>query len=165
MTDPNVAPPLFTPAHPELSASTQAALANRGQIPSLNLDDIFGDVVFTPDGDTVFLSEQDAEGIQNSGEGPTVASYASRQDQSGSFRQVANAGGLVTTQLGQTGKPALAMGTASGVAPTKAVPFRHNPQAQHHLQYAAPKKSGDRKVNDQQKAERRYVTRPPFRQT
>jgi len=47
--------PLFAPA--ELSANAQAAVAMRGTPATLNLDDIFGDVMFTPEGDTVFLGE------------------------------------------------------------------------------------------------------------
>ena len=152
MTDPNVAPPLFSPAN-GLSANAQAAVASR-TTDTLNLDDIFGDVVFTPDGDTVFLSE---EGALNSGEAK-VSTMASRQTAGGTFQQVAAGGGLHTTQLVENGKKASAMGLAGAAAPTKSVPFRHVPQASHHLQYAAPKKKkGDRKMSEQQKVERRYV--------
>lgn len=158
MTDPNVAPPLFTSA--DLSVNTQAAVASRGNPATLNLDDIFGDVAFTPDGDTVFLSEQKEEDLLNSGEGANVANYASRPDAAGHFSAVPQGGGLYTTQLGETGKPSLAMGSAGGgVKSSKAVPFRHTPQASHHLQYAHKKKKSsgrsDRKMSEQQKVERR----------
>jgi hypothetical protein len=49
---------------------------------------------------------------------------------------------------------------ADNVTKTAPVPFKQAPQAQHHLQYAAPKKkkstsTGDRKMSEQQKVERR----------
>ena len=153
MTDPNVAPPLFTAAH----GGTEApAPALRGDAGNLNLDDIFGDVVFTPEGDTVFLSEQAGEEeILNSGEAQ-VKMGASRPDERGHFNKVQQGGGLATTQLGRDGLPALAMGTAdAAAAPTKHVPFRHDPQAGHHLQYAAPKKKKSSRGGNQ--SERRYV--------
>lgn len=160
MTDPNVAPPLFGSAHPELSASAQAAVNARGNPVSLNLDDIFGDVVFTPDGDTVFLSEQTDDGeVLNSGEGDHVASMASRPSSDGIYHPVQRAGGIQTTQLDEHGKPALAMGAmTAGVKSSGDVPFRHNPQAGHQLQYAVPKKKSnrsERKMSEQQKVERR----------
>ena len=154
MTDPNVAPPLFTAAGGE---SNLPSVALRGDAGNLNLDDIFGDVVFTPDGDTVFLSEQTEDGdVMGSGEGQNVKMGASRPTAHGSYAAVPKAGGLATTQLGRDGLPALAMGSADGVAPTKHVPFRHNPQAGHHLQYAAPKKKkSSRGMSESQKSERR----------
>lgn len=139
MTDPNVAPPLFTAAHGGSGLSAPSAVSRDAG--NLNLDDIFGDVVFTPDGDTVFLSEQAGEdGILNSGEAQAKMG-ASRPQANGSYAPVPKAGGLATTQLGRDGLPALAMGTADAAThETKHVPFRHEPQAGHHLQYAAPKK-------------------------
>jgi hypothetical protein len=129
----------------------------------LNLDDIFGDVMFTPDGDTVFMSEQTSDDLLQSGEGNNVATMASKPDAGGHFRPTAAAGGLYTTQLHETEKPALTMGAAaSGVPKVAPVPFKTTPQAGHHLQYAAPKKkrtaaekSADRKMSEQQKVERR----------
>lgn len=47
------APQFFAP----LSQQTQHAVSTRGTPSTLNLDDIFGDCFFTPEGDTVFLSE------------------------------------------------------------------------------------------------------------
>jgi hypothetical protein len=59
-------------------------------------------------------------------------------------------------------KAALTMGvSADGVQPTAAAPYKRTPQAEHHLQYAAPKKkksgsrTSDRKMSEQQKVERR----------
>jgi len=155
----NVAPPLFTSSGG--SSSQQRAAASRGN-PAINLDDIFGDVAFTPDGDTVFLSEEkDEEGVLNSGEGANVANYASRQDESGNFVAASQGGGLYTTNLADSSKPSLVMGAAGSAQQSKAVPFRHTPQASHHLQYAHKKKKSssrsDRKMSEQQKVERRYV--------
>jgi hypothetical protein len=165
----NVPPPLFSSG---MSSSTAAAVASRGVFPAtLNLDDIFGDVAFTPDGDTVFLSEEvkaeggdEAIGLLNSGEGPNVATVASRPNSDGTFTAVPQAGGLYTTNLYDAAKPSLSMGAAAdGVKATAPVPFKHAPQASNHLQYAAPKKKkssssssrADRKMNDEQKTERR----------
>jgi hypothetical protein len=158
MSHPNGPPPLFS------SAQSSSGGAKPSGAAILNLDDIFGDVMFTPDGDTVFLSEQREE-LLNSGEGEQVATMASRPDESGNFRPVQKAGGLYTTQLHDGSKPSLTMGTAAeGVPEVAPVPFAKAPQASHHLQYAAPKKkrtpaekSADRKMSEQQKVERRYV--------
>lgn len=135
-----------------------------GTAAKLNLDDIFGDVVFTPDGDTVFLSEEknSDEGILNSGEGADFKIVASKMN-GDEFVPVNAGGGVETTQLLDSSKPALVMGSADGQAvPTEqAVPWMAAPQKGHHLQYAAPKKKkkGDRKMNEQQKAERRERNR------
>lgn len=162
-------PPLFTSK--DLSASTQAAVAQRGTPATLNLDDIFGDVVFTPDGDTVFRSE--TEGLLQSGEGVNVAATASRPTSNGNFAPVPHGGGLYTTALAEAGKMALAMGKAAeSVQSTAPVPFQTTPQQSHHLQFAAPtaaqpakkRKAGEsggrtaeRKMSEAQKVERRYV--------
>ena len=152
MTDPQQ--PVFTAS--DLSATTQAAVAQRGTPATLNLDDIFGDVMFTPDGDTVFLSEEQEALPSGEKQLTTMAS----KNQGGQFVQVQKGGGLYTTQLNQREKPALVMGSrASGVKEANAVPFRKAPQERHHLQYAMPKKkssrSSDRKMSEQQKVERR----------
>jgi hypothetical protein len=164
--------PMFTSAA-ELSASTSAAVAQRGTPATLNLDDIFGDVLFTPDGDTIFLSDQQGEedAIMGSGEGEQIATHASRVTDDGNVIAVANAGGIVTTQLDQTGKLALVMGAADGVPASTPVPYQQAPQQRHHLQYATPqmaaalkKRKGasssaasksERKMSEQQKVERR----------
>jgi hypothetical protein len=156
---PNGPPPLFAPGSGQVSSGI-----SRGNAATvLNLDDIFGDVMFTPDGDTVFLSEQSNDELLQSGEGNQVATMASKPDESGNFRPTAAAGGLYTTQLHDSEKPALTMGAAGDNVPKMApVPFKAPPQAGHHLQYAAPKKkrtaaekSADRKMSEQQKVERR----------
>lgn len=158
MTDANVAPPLFTSVGGGNSAPARAM--PRGNAVALNLDDIFGDVMFTPDGDTVFASEESADGgVLNSGEGDRVATHCTRLRDDGTGEKVQNAGGISTTQLVEQGKPALTMGRSSGSS-TAAIPFHHNPQAGHQLQYAVPKKkksssSSDRKMSEQQKSERR----------
>lgn len=60
---------------PQLSASTAAAVASRGTPATLNLDDIFGDCFFTPEGDAVFLGDQAEGGAEGSqGGGGVVAS-------------------------------------------------------------------------------------------
>lgn len=155
---PNGPPPLFT--SPNLSAPTAQAVAAKGTLPSLNLDDIFGDVLFTPDGDTVFASELTEE-VLNSGEGEKVATQASKLRDDGSFVPVPKGGGLYTTQLHEGDKPALTMGAASEkVNATAPVPFQKAPQASHQLEYATIKKKrapSDRKMSEQQKVERRYV--------
>ena len=160
MTDPNVAPPMFTAAA-GMSSATQAAVAQKGTPATLNLDDIFGDVMFTPDGDTVFLSEE--QDVMNSAEKEvTTMASKKRGDQ---FVQVNQGGGLYTTQLMEHGKVATTMGTADAAQKaTSSVPFKKAPQERHHLQYANKKKSrsSDRKMSEQQKTERRYVEEAPL---
>jgi len=144
----------------DLSQGTQAAVAQRGNPSTLNLDDIFGDVMFTPDGDTVFLSEEQ-EALAS---GEKVVTTMASKKQGEAYVQVNKGGGLYTTNLNEREKVALQMGTASaGVQGTAAVPFKKAPQERHHVQYAAPKKkssrSGDRKMSEQQKVERRERNR------
>jgi hypothetical protein len=161
---PNGPPPLFAPGSGQMNNGMSMGRGSAAAV--LNLDDIFGDVMFTPDGDTVFLSEQASDELLNSGEGNQVATMASKPDENGNFRPTAAAGGLYTTQLHEGDKPALTMGAAApDVQKTAPVPFKSAPQAGHHLQYAAPKKkrtaaekSADRKMSEQQKVERRYVS-------
>lgn len=148
----------------DLSASAQAAVAQRGTPATLNLDDIFGDVMFTPDGDTVFLNEEQETLV--SGE-QQVTNNASRivhgQEQP---VPVQRGGGLYTTQLHDSTKPALTMGNiVPGVTkPTTVVPYKDAPQQRHHIQYALSGTSGgkkkssrsnERKMSEQQKNERR----------
>ena len=160
---PNGPPPLFAPGSGQMNTGITSGRSSVGAV--LNLDDIFGDVMFTPDGDTVFLSEQPKDEMLKSGEGGQIATMASKPDENGNFRPTAAAGGLYTTQLHEGDKPALTMGAAApDVQKVAPVPFKNAPQAGHHLQYAAPKKkrtaaekSADRKMSEQQKVERRYV--------
>ena len=162
--------PLFAASDPGMSSAATAAVAQRGTPATLNLDDIFGDVMFTPDGDTVFLSDLQAEGAEvlPSGEAE-VANVASRIGPDGLPVPVPLAGGISTTQLDQDGKPSLTMGTApSSGGPANLVPFQQPPQQRHHLQYATPEmlnslkkrkssgsKTADRKMSEQQRVERR----------
>jgi len=161
--------PLYThPGQPAMSAQVAAAVAQRGTPSTLNLDDIFGDVMFTPDGETVFLGEQqqgnDPNAVMQSGEGNDVHISAAKQ-QGGQYIPVAAGGGLATTNLADPSKPALCMGSAQVVSvPTaQAVPFIKTPQERHHLQYAAPKRKrssrSDRKMSEQQKSDRRERNR------
>ena len=60
-------PPQFIA--PMLSNQAQHAISTRGTAATLNLDDIFEDCFFTPEGDTVFLSEQTDINTARSGEG------------------------------------------------------------------------------------------------
>jgi hypothetical protein len=127
-----------------------------GTAATLNLDDIFGDVMFTPDGDTVFMSEE--QDALASGEA-RVTTMATKIRPDGRVQKVKKGGGLYTTQLHDTSKPSLVMGSAGQAPETKAVPFQKAPQERHHLQYAMPKKkssrTSDRKMSEQQKSERR----------
>lgn len=156
-----------------LTHGTQHAVQTRGTPATLNLDDIFGDCFFTPEGDQIFLSEnQDSNDgdIQTSGESiistnaskPIVNNGGSQQ-----YVPVPYAGGISTTGL--NGRASI-MGPAqnNGNDP-KILPMQQQPpQQRHHLQYAmvstARKKvpvpqssTRDRKMSDQQKSERRYA--------
>lgn len=151
--------PMFTAS--DLSASAQAAVAQRGTPATLNLDDIFGDVMFTPDGDTVFLSEE--HDVLPSGE--REISTMARKVVGNQYVPVRKGGGLYTTQLVDRDKASTVMGTAApGVPQTAPVPFKKAPQERHHLQYALPKnkkssRSSDRRMSEQQKVERRERNR------
>eukprot|EP00531_Pseudo-nitzschia_arenysensis_P000043 CAMPEP_0116147470 /NCGR_PEP_ID=MMETSP0329-20121206/17770_1 /TAXON_ID=697910 /ORGANISM="Pseudo-nitzschia arenysensis, Strain B593" /LENGTH=405 /DNA_ID=CAMNT_0003643397 /DNA_START=365 /DNA_END=1582 /DNA_ORIENTATION=- len=161
---PPTQPPMFTT---NLSATTQAAVAQRGTPSTLNLDDIFGDVMFTPDGDTVFLSEE--QDALTSGE-HHVTTQASKLVTHGEQQQhaipIQRGGGYYTTQLHDSSKPARTMGTmVAGVTKsTPAVPYKEAPQQRHHIQYASMSKkkssrSSERKMSEQQKNERRERNR------
>lgn len=159
MTDANVPPPFFTSKSASIKTSSRSHNA-----PALNLDDIFGDVVFTPDGDTVFLSEEKGDGdedggLLNSGEVGEASRSASRPGQDGQFAPVSMGGGLYTTALAESGQRSSAMGKAGDARQMESVPFKKAPQSRNHLQYAAPKKKksskSGRKVDDSQKEERR----------
>jgi len=156
--------PMFTT---NLSATTQAAVAQRGTPSTLNLDDIFGDVMFTPDGDTVFLSEEQDALASGEQQVTTQASkIVSHGDQQQQAIPIQRGGGYYTTQLHETSKPARTMGTmVPGVTKTTAaVPYKEAPQQRHHLQYASMSKkkssrSSERKMSEQQKNERRERNR------
>eukprot|EP00428_Durinskia_dybowskii_P025306 CAMPEP_0170235664 /NCGR_PEP_ID=MMETSP0116_2-20130129/17577_1 /TAXON_ID=400756 /ORGANISM="Durinskia baltica, Strain CSIRO CS-38" /LENGTH=367 /DNA_ID=CAMNT_0010486457 /DNA_START=148 /DNA_END=1252 /DNA_ORIENTATION=- len=147
--------PMFTAS--DLSASAQAAVAQRGTPATLNLDDIFGDVMFTP----FFLSEE--HDVLPSGE--REISTMARKVVGNQYVPVRKGGGLYTTQLVDRDKASTVMGTAApGVPQTAPVPFRKAPQERHHLQYALPKnkkssRTSDRRMSEQQKVERRERNR------
>lgn len=152
-------PPMFTT---NLSATTQAAVAQRGTPSTLNLDDIFGDVMFTPDGDTVFLSEEQDALASGEQVVTTQASKIVEQQQQQQAIPIQRGGGYYTTQLHDSSKPARTMGTmVPGVTKsTPSVPYKDAPQQRHHIQYASMTKkkssrSSERKMSEQQKNERR----------
>lgn len=131
----------------------------------LNLDDIFGDVAFTPDGDTVFLSEdRREEELLDSHEDQIRTNCrkpAGRGDggDDGQFVEVERGGGLMTTQLYDPSKRSLAHGSAvPGLDQGPTVPYRTEPQKRHQLQYVVTTKKGKGgkgKKSDQQKSDRR----------
>jgi|AntRauTorckE5430_2_1112549.scaffolds.fasta_scaffold13743_1 hypothetical protein len=165
-----------------LTQGTQHAVQTRGTPSTLNLDDIFGDCFFTPEGDQIFLSENhndddddDDDNIQTSGEA-VISTHASRPiandggSQQQSYIPVAAGGGINTTGLNGLNGRATTMGLAqnnNGSGPN-IIPMQQPPQQRHHMQYAmvstgrrkvpVPQSSSrDRKMSDQQKSERRYV--------
>lgn len=152
----NIRPPQFIAAGvPGLSASASAAVQSRGTPSTLNLDDIFGDCFFTPEGEAVFLSEnpqmqqvqhaqqqQQSQQQQQVTQGSILASgesvpaqVASRPTQGG-FVSVPQAGGIVTTGLHKPNTSATVMGNSGGTTAPSQVPFAQAPQRPHHLQYA-----------------------------
>lgn len=147
--------PMFTAG--DYSRGTQQAVAQRGTPATLNLDDIFGDVMFTPDGDTVFLSEE--QEALASGE-REVTTMASKPAPGGQYVPVAKGGGLYTTALYDNTKAATTMGAATYNTPATApAPYKKAPQERNHLQYAMPKsktkRGSTRGMSEQQKIERR----------
>ena len=161
----NIRPPQFTAANgPGLSAPTSAAVQNRGTPSALNLDDIFGDCFFTPEGDAIFLSEnpqlqqqvqqqqqltqqqqqlaaaaaqaQAQQALVPSGES-TPSHNASRPVVAGAgYQPVPQAGGITTTGLDRPNANATVMGKAVAATTPAQAPFAQAPQRPHHLQYA-----------------------------
>eukprot|EP00584_Thalassiosira_punctigera_P017682 CAMPEP_0172559148 /NCGR_PEP_ID=MMETSP1067-20121228/82746_1 /TAXON_ID=265564 ORGANISM="Thalassiosira punctigera, Strain Tpunct2005C2" /NCGR_SAMPLE_ID=MMETSP1067 /ASSEMBLY_ACC=CAM_ASM_000444 /LENGTH=454 /DNA_ID=CAMNT_0013348687 /DNA_START=35 /DNA_END=1399 /DNA_ORIENTATION=+ len=171
--DANIKPPQFIAAGvPGLSASASAAVQARGTPSTLNLDDIFGDCFFTPDGEAIFLSEnpqlqqqvqqqvqqqqqqqqqlnQQQQQQQQLSQGALLSSGEAAPSQNASrpagatgYTPVPQAGGIVTTGLHKPKAPATIMGSASGNVAPPAVPFAQAPQRPHHLQYAYVKAGG-----------------------
>lgn len=160
----SIRPPQFTAANgPGLSAPTSAAVQNRGTPSTLNLDDIFGDCFFTPEGEAIFLSENpqlqqqvqqqqqltqqqqqlaaaaaqaqaQAQGLVPSGES-APSQNASRPAGAG-YQPVPQAGGITTTGLHRPNASATVMGNATAAPAPAQVPFAQAPQRSHHLQYA-----------------------------
>ena len=197
VTAPNFAPASGTAgsegaggAAPQLSASTAAAVASRGTPATLNLDDIFGDCFFTPEGDAVFLGDQAGGGPQDgsgvvasaeavptrmasrpapaaAGAGASAPAPAAGGSSSGgtpaNYVPVSYGGGIATTGLDN---PSQAKSTVMGNAPTptagapKPVPFVQPPQQRHHLQYATPAMLGGARTMPAGGAKRKTSTAP-----
>lgn len=160
---------------PPLSAAAQAALESR---PQINLDDIFGDCFFTPEGETVFLndtSESERNTVPSVEQQPT--SIASKLDPSkGNFVPVpVNAPPLGNTTTGSTLK---GIGfTPSGGSVSQQPPRIPAAQPMHHMNFVSrvddkkrtissgvitslggsSGRMNERKMSEQQKVERRYV--------
>ena len=146
-----IRPPQFIAAGVPISVSTSAAVQARGTPSTLNLDDIFGDCFFTPEGEAIFLSEnpqlqqqiQQQQQVQRlpqisflaSGEA-APSQNASRPMGGAGFAPVPQAGGIVTTGLHNPKASVTVMGNLSGDATPPAAPFAQAPQRPHHLQYA-----------------------------
>jgi hypothetical protein len=149
----NIRPPQFIAAGvPGVSVPTSAAVQARGTPSTLNLDDIFGDCFFTPEGEAIFLSEnpelqqqlqqqqqvhQQLSQVSFLASGEAAPSQnASRPTGGAGFAPVPQAGGIVTTGLHQPKASATVMGNLSGNSAPPAAPFGQAPQRPHHLQYA-----------------------------
>ena len=157
----NIQAPTFI--HP-LSQNTQHAVQTRGTPATLNLDDIFGDCFFTPEGDQIFLSENqhhddedddddddDNGKIQTSGEAVPSTNASRQVDSNGSqqYVPVPYAGGISTTGLNQTGPtrasimgPALTSNSNNSNSSQEQqpgpqiIPMQQPPHQRNHLQYA-----------------------------
>lgn len=164
---------------PPLSAAAQAALESR---PQINLDDIFGDCFFTPEGETVFLndtSESERNAVLPSAE-QQPTSIASKLDPSkGNFVPVpVNAPPLGQTTTGSTlkGVGFTPGGTSVSQQPPRIPAAQQQPM--HHMNFISRvdnKKStsssamtslsgsagrmNERKMSEQQKVERRERNR------
>jgi len=164
-----------------LSSTTEQAVQRQEEPVTLNLDDIFGNYFFMPDSEAVFLSETETPGaILSSGEiitapvasrpVPMVVQSAPPQQ---TFVPVPLAGGIATTGLQNPNAISTVMGPPVNGAPVPSVPIAQPPQQRHHLQFATVTSTGasvkpnkgsaagssvsarERKMNDQQKSERR----------
>jgi hypothetical protein len=150
----NIQTPLFLAP----ISSTQGDETSKGLV-TLNLDEIFGDCFFTPDGETVFLSETaDPNALLPSGEkqpapiASRLVTSSQQQDEAAvsNFVPFAQGGGIATTGLQNPDARATVMGQGSssdGVAQpntsntlkTATVPYMiQPPQQRHHLQFATP---------------------------
>ena len=158
----NIRPPQFIAAGvPGFSASNSGG-GQAGTPATLNLDDIFGDCFFTPDGDAIFLSEnpQLQQQVQQSHQQQVQQHHQQQQQQQLSqvsflasgevapsqnacrptagagFAPVPQAGGIVTTGLHKPNAAVTVMGNYTGNVAPPAAPFAQAPQRPHHLQYA-----------------------------
>ena len=160
----NIQAPTFSAA--PLSAQAQQAVSARGTPATLNLDDIFGDCFFTPEGDTVFLSEHqqfnnNTVGNNNNGSGDLnnnnninnniqlsgetqVANVASRPIITNDAGQqqyvpVAQAGGIATTGLATAGARATTMGPAATTTTTTTMQQQQQQHQHQQQQHQLPK--------------------------
>ncbi|KAI2502533.1 hypothetical protein MHU86_11880 [Fragilaria crotonensis] len=142
--------PMFAPTEPGMSSAASAAVARRGTPATLNLDDIFGDVMFTPT-EHGLLSD-----LQNEGADVTVLPSGEAQ----------------VATLDQDGKPASPWVLHQRQGHGQYGPLSATTTATTPSQYATPEmmnamkkrksgasKSGDRKMSEQQKVERRERNR------
>jgi len=138
---------------------------------TLNLDDIFGDCFFTPEGEAVFLSEnpqlqqqvqqqqqstqqqhqlthqqqQLSQGIVLGSGEAAVSQNASRPAAVGvaGYAPIPQAGGIATTGLQRPDAAATVMGNISGATPST-VPMVQAPHRKHHLQFVSVESGGNR---------------------
>ena len=108
-------------AAPQLSASTAAAVASRGTPATLNLDDIFGDCFFTPEGDAVFLGDQAGGGAGGAQDGGGVVASAEAVPTRMASRPAPAAAGAGASAPA----PASAAGGSSGGTPANYVPVSY----------------------------------------
>lgn len=135
---------------PPLSAAAQAALEAR---PQINLDDIFGDCFFTPEGETVFLNDtSDAirgSALPSSETNATVV--ASKIDvNKGSMNPVpVNAPPLGVTQTGSTlrgeGFTPAPNPTATTTARANLIGSNATIQQAHHMKFISRVSDADKK--------------------
>ena len=109
---------------PQLSASTAAAVASRGTPATLNLDDIFGDCFFTPEGDAVFLGDQAEGGADGSQGGGGVVASAEAVPTRMASRPAPDAA-AAPAPAGAAGAAAAASGGGGGTAPSSYVPVSY----------------------------------------
>lgn len=184
MNGTNPPPPIFVSAsavtsnqagsknYPGVSAATANALQAGKANLNFNLDEIFGDCFFTPDGETVFLSAEEQAYFVPSNEAQP-ATVASRLDPAtNTFVPVPFAGGIATTHLDQPGAKASVMGPAADQQqkPDKAKKGTVVPPPSHHLGFVTTaglldlgkkrrQRPGERSMSDKQKVERRERNR------
>jgi len=166
---------------PPLSNAAATAIATRGTPATLNLDDIFGDCFFTPEGETVFLSDQ-PESDQYIASTESNPSYiASRVTDQGTAVPIHHGGGVDTTNLNNPGQLASVMGAPQGQIPHQMANMNANAQQDHHMGFISTSNVGgataggagangkgkkrrqrpgqERKMSEQQKTERRERNR------
>jgi len=168
---------------PGVSAATAQALQAGKARGNLNLDEIFGDCFFTPDGQTVFLSDlQNGGGHIQSAEtvpttvaskavaAPPVAATVTTTAPAPTYVPVPPGAGITSTNLDKPGVAASCMGAASGQQPATKTQPQSQVAPRHHMSYVTAgsmladgkkrrQRPGERKMSDQQKVERRERNR------